>query len=487
MSRANIRMVRRRPTLDRITLIVLVAFLAVASITAVLAFVWARSFFASWSMTDIAGGAPPIVMGGDNQDPNKPGYTGNLENLPDNVAPPSGPLDPTGPTPVPWDGASRVTILVMGLDYRDWESGADIPRTDTMILFSIDPLTKTAAMMSIPRDLWVTIPGMENNKINTAYRWGELYKLPGGGPGVAMKTVEGVLGVPVQYYALLDFNSFVRFIDEMGGLDMHIREEIIVDPIGPGNTRTLEVGVQTLDGDTALAYARNRKDGDGDFSRSDRQQEVIMAVREQILTFNMLPTLVTKAPALYQELQSGIRTNLTLDQVIKLAWLASQVEEGKIKRGVFDPHKHVQYADVSTNEGNQAVLIPVYDQIRLLRDEIFATTGSLNPVAVSDNPAELMRIEAARVYLRNGTQTVGLAGKTAEILREQGVNITGEENATEIYSQTTIIDYTGKPYTMTFLIQQMNLENPVIKNRFDPSSQVDVEVILGIDWSSQQQ
>jgi LCP family protein required for cell wall assembly len=479
-------MVRRRPTLDRITLIVLVAFLVVASITAVLAFVWARSFFASWSITDIADGAPPVVIGADNQDPSKPGYSSNLETLPNNVTAPTGPLDPTGPTPVPWDGASRVTILVMGLDYRDWESGADIPRTDTMILFSIDPLTKTAAMMSIPRDLWVTIPGMENNKINTAYRWGELYQLPGGGPGVAMKTVEGVLGVPVQYYALLDFNSFVRFIDEMGGLDMHIREEIIVDPIGPGNTRKLEVGVQALDGATTLAYARNRKDGDGDFSRSDRQQEVIMAIREQVLTFNMLPMLVSKAPALYQELQSGIRTNLTLDQVIKLAWLGFQVEDGNIKRGVFDPHKHVQYANVSTNEGNQAVLIPVYDQIRLLRDEVFATTGSLNPVAASDNPAELMKIEAAKVYLRNGTQTVGLAGKTAEILREQGMNIIGEENANEIYSQTTIIDYTGKPYTMTFLIQQMNLENPVIKNRFDPSSQVDVEVILGVDWSSQQ-
>jgi polyisoprenyl-teichoic acid--peptidoglycan teichoic acid transferase len=483
-SRANARSARSRLILDRFTLIVLVVFVVVASITAILAFVWSRSFFASFSLADIAGGAPPIVIGGQN-DPSKPGFNATLESLP-NIAAPIGPLDAAGPTPVPWDGASRVTILVMGMDYRDWEAGNDIPRTDTMILFSIDPLTKTAGMMSIPRDLWVTIPGMENNRINTAYRWGELYELPGGGPGLAMKTVEGLLGVPVQYYALLDFNSFERFIDTMGGLDMHIREEIVVDPIGPGNTKTLEVGVQTLDGATALAYARNRYDGDGDFSRSSRQQEVIMAVREQILTFNQLPTLVAKSPALYQELQAGIRTNLTLDQVIRLAWLASSIEEGNIKKGVFDPHKHVQYADVMSNEGNQAVLIPVYDQIRLLRDEIFASNGPANPATVDNNPGELMKVEAARVFVRNGTSTVGLAGKTSELLRADGMNIVGEDNAEGIYGQTTIIDYSGKPYTINYLIKKFNLENPVIKNRFDPNGQADIEVILGEDWARQQ-
>lgn len=481
-SRARVRSARSRLVLDRFTWIVLAAFVVAAAITAILAFIWSRNFFASFAMADIAEGAPPISLDGQNNNSSNP----PLSNLPDNIQAPSGPLDSSGPTPVPWDGASRVTILVMGLDQRDWETGSDIPRTDTMILFSIDPLTMTAGMLSVPRDLWVTIPGMENNKINTAYRWGELYDLPGGGPGLAMKTIEGVLGVPVQYYALIDFTAFERMIDEMGGLKFHVREEIIVDPIGPGNTKKLEVGVQMLDGPTTLAYARNRYAGDGDFSRSTRQQEVIMAIREQILTLNMLPTLIAKAPALYQELQSGIRTNLSLDQVMKLAVLASQVKEENIKKGVFDPHKHVQYADVMTGDGNQAVLIPVYDQIRILRDEIFATNGPANPVTVDENPAELMKIEAARVVLRNGTQTAGLAGKTSELLRADGMNITGEDNADGIYSQTTVIDYSGKPYTIKYLMQKLNLQNVVIKNRFDPNAQTDIEVILGEDWASQQ-
>ena len=483
MPRVSTRQTYTRPIFDRLTIIVLVAFLVFAGIAGVLVFRWVRNFVASWSISDL----PGMPVGQEASAKGLP--TAPINALPDNAKAPSGALDPQlEPTPIPWDGSSRVTILVMGMDYRDWSEGVDVPRTDTMILFTIDPLTKSAGMLSIPRDLWVPIPGMEgNNRINTAYRWGEIYEYPGGGPGLAMKTVEGVIGVPIQYYALLDFNSFVRFIDELGGLDMHIKEEIVVDPIGPGNTVKLMPGVQPLDGATVLAYARNRKDGDGDFSRSARQQEVIMAIRQQVLTLNMMPTLVAKSPALYNEISKGIRTNLTLDQVIKLAWLASQVGDDNIKKGVFDPHRDVQYADVSTPEGNQAVLIPNPDQIRLLRDEIFATGGPVGPAAVAEDPGQLMKAENAKVLLRNGTATTGLAASTGELLRGQNVNITGEDNADGLYAQTVIIDYTGKPYTINFLIQQLNVKDSVqVKNRFDPNAQIDIEIILGQDWAGQQ-
>src|SRR5690606_1108907 len=112
-----------------------------------------------------------------------------------------------GPSAQPWDGASRVTALVMGLEFRDWEAG-EVPRTDTMMLVTLDPLSNTAGMLSIPRDMWVSIPGFDNAKINTAYYLGEIYKLPGGGPGLAMKTVEEFLGVPIDYYAQIDFYAF---------------------------------------------------------------------------------------------------------------------------------------------------------------------------------------------------------------------------------------------------------------------------------------
>jgi polyisoprenyl-teichoic acid--peptidoglycan teichoic acid transferase len=214
-------------------------------------------------------------------------------------------LDQLGPQPRPWDGASRVTVLVLGLDYRDWEEGDGPARTDTMILLTVDPVAKTAGMLNIPRDLWVNIPGFGYERINTAYRQGAVYNYPGGGPGLAIATVEQFLGVPIHFYAQIDFYAFEQFIDELGGIEIDVPEEIRVDPLGPGNTVILQPGKQTLDGPVSLAYARARYTEGGDFDRGQRQQQVILAMRNRIMNFNMLPTLVTKAPILYQELREG--------------------------------------------------------------------------------------------------------------------------------------------------------------------------------------
>ena len=473
MPAARDRIARRRQRrgMDRITKIVLIAFILVAGATAVLAFIYIRDLTLAR-----AGGA--VVSG--NQSASEPV-----------VSAPSGPLQrDTDPTPVAWDGNSRMTVLLMGVDYRDWEQGSDIPRTDMMILLSVDPVSKTAGMLSIPRDLWINIPGMGENKINTAYRWGEIYQLPGGGPALAMKTVAQFLGVPVNYYALINFDAFVKFIDELGGLDMKIRQEIEIDPIGPGNTRILEPGTQTLTGAEVLAYARQRYTAGDDFDRSTRQQEVIMAIRKQIVQFNMLPTLIAKAPKIYQELSSGISTNLTLDQVIRVALLASQIDEKNIKKGVIAPPLQVELG--KSPDGMQDIVIPVPDQIRILRDDIFASTGApaetMAPVAAptAGDPVKLMKAENARVVIMNGTSSSGLASKTSEMLKSLGVNITGEENAGQT-SATTIKDYTGKPYTTQFLIQTLKLPESRVINSFDPNAGADVEVILGADWAGQQQ
>ena len=134
----------------------------------------------------------------------------------------------------PWDGAGRVTILMLGLDYRDWASDEGPSRSDTMILLTLDPLNQTAGMLSIPRDMWVAIPGFKHGKINTAYYLGDAYKLPGGGPGLAVQTVEQFLGIPINYYAQVDFGAFVRFIDEIGGVKIDVPAAITVDLLGSG-------------------------------------------------------------------------------------------------------------------------------------------------------------------------------------------------------------------------------------------------------------
>jgi LCP family protein required for cell wall assembly len=282
---------------------------------------------------------------------------------------------PPAATPIPWTGVERVTVLLMGLDYRDWIAGEGPARTDTMMLVTLDPQAKTGGMLSIPRDLWVEIPGFGHNRINTAYPSGEGNRLPGGGPALAMQTVEKVVGVPIQFYAVIDFAAFERMIDEIGGVDVLVSEQIKICPIGR-SCKILTPKAHLLDGAEALAYARVRKGAGDDFGRAERQQQVALAIIDRVVGLDMVPTLVAKAPVLYQELSSGIRTNLALDQMISLGWLAVQTPKANIQRGVIAPPNMVGF---NTLPDGAAVLRQVPDQIRLLRDQIFTQTGIIGP------------------------------------------------------------------------------------------------------------
>jgi len=459
-------MVKQTPKFDRLTVIVLGAFAVLAIITGIVAYSVARDIFKSWTATKIEG-VPVEASNGNPTNPNVPSVPMNQE------------LQTDGPKADPWDGKSRVTILVMGLDYRDWESG-DPPRSDTMILLTLDPLTNTAGMLSIPRDLWVNIPGHDYAKINTAFFLGEAERLPGGGPGLAVETVKQFLGVPINYYAQIDFSAFVRFIDELGGVVVTVDEPMQIVIMGSNKKVDLEPGTYALPGDHALAYARNRKTSGNDFDRAKRTQQVIMGVRDRLLNVKTLPTLITKAPTLYNEIASGIRTNMTLDQVIKLAWLVKDIPQENIKQGVISP----DMVENGFAPDGQMILIPYPDEIRLLRDQIFSTAGEVGPAAVSSDETELMKAEQARVSVQNGTGTEGMASRTAEWLRGLSINVVDESNADQLYDTTTIYIYNGKPYTIKYLASVMGLQNPRVYNRYDPNAQYDIAVVVGADWAN---
>jgi LCP family protein required for cell wall assembly len=386
----------------------------------------------------------------------------------------------SGPSPIPWDGANRVTILVMGLDLRDWE-GEGPSRTDTMMLLTMDPVSRTAGLLSIPRDLWVNIPGFDYGKINTAYYLGELYDLSGGGPALAINTVEELLGVEINYYAQIDFAAFENFINEIGGIDVQVPYEISVDPIGPHNTVTLGEGAQHLDGPTALAYARNRDTFGGDFDRADRQQQVVFGLFDQITALGTLPKMIANAPSIYNNLRSGIHTNLNLKEAISLAWTASQIPRENIKQGIIGPNE----VTMSYSPDGMDILLPDIEAVRVVRDQVFATTSGIAPVATVfvSNPEELRQAEAATVSVLNATITVGLASQTTNYLLDQGVNVIETGNAEERSDTTVIIDYTGKPYTVEYLVQLLNIQPNSIYSRYDPNSLVDIAILLGSDWA----
>jgi LCP family protein required for cell wall assembly len=466
------------------TWFLLVAFLIAIVAVTYLTYVSVRDFVASWKLTKGEG----IAISQDNSQPTStPNALGTPAAEVDEL---TSSLQDIGPEPKPWDGASRVTVLVMGLDYGAWSEERQCPcRTDTMILLTIDPLTRSAGILNIPRDLWVSIPGFDTyTKINTAYFLGQANNLPEGGAGLAVETVEQFLGVPINFYAQIDFRTFEKFINEIGGIELDIKTKIKVDPIGQGNTVVLKPGKQRVRGPIALAYARQRYTEGGDFDRANRQQEVIMAILARVTEPDRFPTLLSKAPVLYNQLSSGIHTNMTLEQAIELSWLVYQLYQSSpenIKRGVIAPPDMVELSTAIGDDGlQQDILIPVPDKIRELRDSIFTSTGPASPVLTAGDPKAAMQAEAARVVVKNGSSTPGLAAHTQEYLIAQGVNVVKADNADGLYAATTIIDYTGKPYTVNFLVQLMGINEANIYSSFNPNSEEDVAIILGTDWGS---
>lgn len=474
------RRIKRKSFLTTPKGIILMAFGLVSIITAILAFIFIRNLVSGWTLGTLPGAPVAGAVTGTDA-------AGTPFTLEGEALQPVG-----GPTPSPWDGSSRVTLLVMGLDFDDTEA-RKTPRTDSMMLFSMDPASKSAGIMSIPRDLWVNIPGFDYGKINTAYFLGESYKLPGGGAGLAVETVQDFLGVPINYYAQVDFDAFVKFIDEIGGVDIDVPMKTKISIMGGysvtdenGRTysreeKTLKKGLQWMDGRTALGYARSRYSAGGDYDRAARQQQVVDAVRKRILAFNMLPTLVTKAPKLYADLSQGIKTNLSMNQIVQLALFAAQIPSEKIHYGLITEDSAYQAFEPTTG---QSVLIPIMEKIRVVRDETFATGGALGPSQVSSDPVALMKAEGARVSIRNGSGVANLAEVSTIYFQQQGVNVV-EQGSGEFRGYSYIIDITGKPYTMAYFQTVLGIGPAQVSNAsYDPNSPVDVIVVLGDDWAN---
>jgi polyisoprenyl-teichoic acid--peptidoglycan teichoic acid transferase len=388
--------------------------------------------------------------------------------------------------PPTWDGASRVTVLLLGLDSSDGSPDRSGPaRSDSMILLTIDPQTKTGGMLSIPRDLWVNVPGYGYGRINTAYMQGDAYKVPGGGPALAMKTVEQVIGVPVQYYAQIDFASFTRLIDDIDKIPVKVPKKIFIDPAGPGEDKImLTAGTHMLGGVEALAYARQRHTEGGDVDRAQRQQQVLMGIRAKVLDPATFPTILANATSIYNEVQVGLHTNLTFDDMMKLGMLAKDIPIENIKRGVID-YTMVTQVTVTVNGQAQDIFKPMPDKIRVLRDEIFSNSGAISPLAKGADALDLAKQEAPTVAIYNGTYTTGLAAKTSDYLKSLGFNVVVADSATDFPAATFIKDHRGRPYALKYFQDLFKLNAAIqIRSDFKPEAAADIEIILGPDWAA---
>ncbi|MBP8002558.1 MAG: LCP family protein [Chloroflexi bacterium] len=379
----------------------------------------------------------------------------------------------------PWAGPERVNILLLGIDQRCDETGPT--RTDSMMVVTIDPVGHSAAALSIPRDLWVEVPGFGVDRINSAHYTGEINEYPGGGPALAAETVAATLGVPIDYYVTVNFDGFVEVVDLIGGITITVPEAIedlkYPDRCYGYDPFHIEAGTHQLDGQTALKYARTRATFGGDVDRAGRQQEVVLAVRDKVLSLDMLPQLLGQSLELWQTFQDNVETNLTLDQVIQLALLVQEIPRESIQTAVID----YSYVFNETTPDGQQVLVPNRDRIRQLRDQLFAPPAI--PTPVIENLPERAAEEAARVAIYNGTSEFGLAAATQEYLESHNISVTTIGNAdAATYRTTQIIDFGTHPFTTRYLTQLMAIPPLNVSTGTNPDGDYDVLIIIGDDW-----
>jgi LCP family protein required for cell wall assembly len=375
----------------------------------------------------------------------------------------------------------RVNILLLGVDQRPGQKGPT--RTDTMILLTVDPASKTVGMLSVPRDLWVRIPTTERyDKITTAHFYGEKDDYPGGGPALAMKTVEKEFGIRPHYYIKVNFAGFEKIIDLIGGIDVYV-ETTIDDRTFPDHDYGydplyIQAGQHHFNGEMALKYARTRH-VDNDFGRMRRQQQVIEAIVRQVLNTGQLDVHIKNAPALWQSFQDAVETDMPLSVMLKLAPLVREINLDNVQKIVIDQSMTQSF---EAENGAQALI--------LLRDRVHPTIDAMFNVESAVDTVQLETLngvaaENAGLVIRNGTTTGSLAARTAKYLQTQGFRIleygpvdTGRFD----YIHTVIIDYTGNPYTLQRLKQVLGLTDPQIEYPAIPDSPVDLQIILGADY-----
>ena len=469
---------RRSPATVRLPLWVLALFGTLLTIGVLAGGVWLFN-----AIRDAA------AVGGDVQEFSLTG----LEDQAPQPAAPGAPADPAAADqetlPVlapediqPWSGTERINILFLGVDQRCDEEGPS--HTDTLMLATVDPASRSAALFSLPRDLWVEIPGFGVDRINQAFYFGQAYEYPGGGPALAQETVEALLGVPVDYYLTVDFQAFVDAVNLIGGVTIDV-PEAIDDNTYPDNCYgydpfAIQVGMQRLDGAAALKYARTRATAGGDVDRAARQQAVLLAIRDQVARLDQLPGLIVQAPLAWRSLQQNINTNLPLQDLLELAMLVQSIPAEKIRTAVLD----YDYVYIETTPDGRQVLVPRRDEIRALRDEVFAAPAIPTPVIA--NLEQLMRQEGAQVALYNGTAVFGLAASTQSYLQDLGITVAEVGNAdSSEYSTSQVIDYGAHPQTVRYLIQEMGIPPLNIRaaEAGDPEGAFDVLVIIGNDWA----
>jgi LCP family protein required for cell wall assembly len=382
----------------------------------------------------------------------------------------------------PWDGKERLNILLIGADEQ-----AGGHNTDTLITVSIDPVTKQVAMFSLPRDTKkVPIPAgparsfwgrYYPDKINAFFvnnrRRSDLW--PGNDRTRGYNGLKAVLGemydLDIKYFVEVNFEGFKKVVDAVGGVTVNVQVPVVDDafPNSTGRAQRLYIpsGIQHMDGEQALRYARSRNTST-DFDRGARQQRVLLSMREQADPQLLLPRL----PELIEALKSAVRTDIPLDQLDELLGLASEVDTANIRSYVFAPDLYQK--EILSGYWTE----PYVDRIRAAVKDAFTA----DPADLAQQ--EKLASEGAGVWVLNGTGTANRGSRLAGYLEFHGLSASAPRQKPEgaVPADTVITVYNGaetkSPETIAYLEKLFGVK---VKTATDDSVRTDIVIEIGRD------
>jgi len=360
-----------------------------------------------------------------------------------------------------------INILLLGMDRL---SGETVARTDVIVIASIFPEVPGVNLLSVPRDYYAWIPGWGLDKINTAYSRAGKIGYPGGGPALIRATIAYNFGIPIHYYAMVDFTGYRQVVDAVGGVDVVVEcpfHDTYPDPESPtGQTDIdLEPGVHHLDGKFALWYVRSRWNT-SDFDRHRRQQQVLLGVLQQARSAGML----LRIPELWQLYQDYVETDLGLPELLYLGTVALRLDERDVHSYFI---RGSQLITPWTAPNGGYVLVPDLEAVQAFVQRV------MQPPTESR-----MSRQAPRVVLANGTGNPALGDVAAYRLRLEGFEVTSV-TVVPFEPRTRVVDFTttSKGSPLPKLVNLYRLQAGDVSSQPTADRSVDFQVILGANYN----
>lgn len=354
------------------------------------------------------------------------------------------------------EGDGRVNVLLLGKGGGD-HAGGEL--TDSMMIFSLDPINNKLAMLSIPRDLWVKPQGLWSMKINSVYTNAKDKALntnpkdKAGAEAAGIKATSTVvsqyMGVPVHYYSMVEFSAFEEAVNTLGGIDITLNKPFNDSTMKIGSQYlNLQAGTQHINGAIALGYARSRHgSARGDFDRGEQQQTVLIGIKNKMLTLGTFSNPV-KLSQLMNTFGNRVSSNLSIDDLVRIYNIIKDLQDSDITHADLaqPPNPVVRTGSV----GDQSVVMPVaginnYDDVRA-----FVRNQLKDGFLVKENPS---------IVVLNGSNTPGAAQKRADELKGYGYHVIKvADSPKKDVTSTILVDKTKgvKKYSKRYLEQRFS-------------------------------